>query len=151
MDTPLVALNPNSGALLGQWRLADPFLSIRHLAWDASARRLGIALQAEHPIAKDRWRSPVFAVWDGERLTPSPEPPNLYGYGGAVAAGPSGGFLVGCTRANAVAVFDAEARWSHNVAVPEVSVSLQAVTFDLSICTTGPFMLSPGSGCGRIC
>ena len=76
-------------------------------------------MQAEHPIAKDRWRSPVFAVWDGERLTPSPEPPDLRGYGGAVAAGPSGGFLVGCPRANAVAVFDARAGWSHNVALPE--------------------------------
>jgi hypothetical protein len=119
MNASLVALNPKSGALLGLWRLADPFLSIRHLAWDASTRRLGIALQAEHPIAKDRWRSPVFAVWDGERLTPSPEPPDLRGYGGTVAAGPCGGFLVGCPRANAVAVFDAEARWSHNVALPE--------------------------------
>jgi hypothetical protein len=50
----LLALNPKSGALLGQWRLGDPFLSIRHLAWDASTQRLGIALQAEHPAAEDR-------------------------------------------------------------------------------------------------
>jgi hypothetical protein len=119
MDASLVALNPKSGDLLGQWRLADPFLSIRHMAWDASTQRLGIALQAEHPTAADRWRSPVFSVWDGKGLTPSPGQPDLRGYGGSVAARPGGGFLVGCPRANAVAVFDAEARWLHNMALPE--------------------------------
>ena len=119
MDASLVALNPKTGALLGQWRLSDPYLSIRHLAWDASTQRLGIALQAEHPAAQERWRAPVLAVWEGERLTPSPEPPDLRGYGGAVAARPGGGFLVGCPRANAVAVFDAEARWLRSVALPD--------------------------------
>jgi hypothetical protein len=119
MDASLVALHPKTGALLGQWRLSDPYLSIRHLAWDASTQRLGIALQAEHPAAQERWRAPVLAVWEGERLTPSPEPPDLRGYGGAVAARPGGGFLVGCPRANAVAVFDAEARWLRSVALPD--------------------------------
>ena len=119
MDASLVALSPAIGELLGQWRLSDPYLSIRHLAWDATARRLGIALQAEHPEPPDRWRAPVLAVWNGERITTSPEPPDLRGYGGAVAARPGGGFLVGCPRAGAVAVFDAEASWSHNLALPE--------------------------------
>jgi hypothetical protein len=117
MDASLVALNPKTGALLGQWRLADPFLSIRHLAWDASTQRLGIALQAEHPATEDRWRAPVLAVWDGERLLATPKSPDLRGYGGAVAAHPGGGFLVGCPRANALAVFDAKAHWSHSVAL----------------------------------
>lgn len=120
MDASLVALNPKSGALLGQWRLGDPFLSIRHLAWDASTQRLGIALQAEHPAAEDRWRAPVLAVWDGESIITTPKPPDLRGYGGAVAVRHGGGFLVGCPRANALALFDAEARWSHNVTMPEV-------------------------------
>lgn len=119
MDASLVALHPKTGALLGQWRLPDPFLSIRHLAWDARTQRLGIALQAEHPTAADRWRAPVLAVWDGDRLVTTPEPPDLRGYGGAVAARPGGGFLVGCPRANALALFDATARWSHNLALPD--------------------------------
>ncbi len=119
MDASLVALNPQTGALLGQWRLADPFLSIRHLAWNASTPRLGIALQAEHPTAEDRWRAPVLAVWDGDRLFTAPEPTDLRGYGGAVAARPGSGFLVGCPRANAVAVFDANARWLHSLTLPD--------------------------------
>ena len=118
MDASLVALNPMTRGLLGQWRLDDPYLSIRHLAWDASAQRLGVALQAEHPTVEERRAAPVLAVWDGERLTPTPEPPVLRGYGGAVAAQPGGGFLVGCPRANAVAVFDDHARWSHNLPLP---------------------------------
>lgn len=119
MDASLVALNPRNGKLLGQWRLNDPYLSIRHLAWNTTAKRLGIALQAEHPTQADRWRAPVLAVWDGEHLTPSPEPPDLRGYGGSVAAPPDGGFLVGCPRANAVAVFDSQARWLHNLPLPD--------------------------------
>jgi hypothetical protein len=119
MDASLVALSPATGELLGQWRLADSYLSIRHLAWDATAQRLGIALQAEHPDPRNRWLAPVLAVWDGERLTPSPEPPDLRGYGGAVAARPGGGFLVGCPRANALALFDSQARWQHSLALPE--------------------------------
>ena len=114
MDASLVALHPDNGELLGQWRLDDPYLSIRHLAWDATNATLGIALQAEHPDPEDRWRAPVIAVWDGQRLTPSPAPPDLRGYGGAVIATPDGGFLVGCPRANVVAAFDSQARWSHN-------------------------------------
>lgn len=128
MDASLVALNPKSGERLGQWRLADPFLSIRHLAWDARIKRLGIALQAEHRIEEERWRAPVLAVWDGMRLKTAPaEQSDLRGYGGAVAASPGGGFLVGCPRANALAVFDARACWSHNIALPEAcAVALSA-------------------------
>ena len=119
MDASLVALDPSTGERLGQWRLADPYLSIRHLAWDATTRRLGIALQAEHGAVQDRWRAPVLAVWDGQRLTLGPAPPELRGYGGAVAARPGGGFLVGCPRAGAVALFDGQARWQQSLALPD--------------------------------
>jgi uncharacterized protein len=79
MDASLVALHPRTGARLGQWRLADPYLSVRHLAWDARNQRLGIALQAEHPSPDDRWRAPVLAIWDGECLAASPKAPDLRG------------------------------------------------------------------------
>ena len=64
MDPSLVALHPQCGELLGQWRLDGPYLSIRHLALDPRAQRLGIALQAQHPAPEDRWRAPVLAVFD---------------------------------------------------------------------------------------
>jgi uncharacterized protein len=119
MDPSLVAVDPASGKLLGQWRLDDPHLSIRHLAWDTHAKRLGIALQAEHPAPEDRWRAPVLAEWDGARLWTEPRSPDLRGYGGAVAAAPGGGFMVGCPRAQALAVYSTGARWSHNLTLPD--------------------------------
>jgi hypothetical protein len=119
MDASLVALHPRTGERLGQWRLADPYLSVRHLAWDARHQRLGIALQAEHPTPEARWQAPVLAIWDGESLMTPSEVPDLRGYGGAVAALPGGGFLVGCPRANVVAAFDGRGRWSHNLDLAE--------------------------------
>ncbi len=115
MDASLVALSPRDGALLGQWRLDDPFLSIRHLAWDATSNTVGIALQAEHPDADTKRRAPVLAVWNGQqRLQAAQEQPTVQGYGGDICALPGGGFVVSCPRADALALFDASARWSRN-------------------------------------
>jgi hypothetical protein len=114
MDASLVALHPGTGELLGQWRLADPCLSIRHLAFDARAGRLGIALQAEHPDATQRQVAPVLAVWDGKALRAAEAQPALQGYGGDIVALPpamAGGFAVSCARADALALFDAQGRW----------------------------------------
>jgi uncharacterized protein len=115
MDASLVALNPHTGAVLGQWRLADPYLSIRHLAWDAVSHRLGIALQSEHPDAALRLAAPVLAVWDGEQLLPSVAQPVLQGYGGDICARPGGGFVVSCPRADALALFTPTSTWSVNL------------------------------------
>jgi hypothetical protein len=112
MDASLVALNPQTGAVLGQWRLVDPYLSIRHLAWDAVSKRLGIALQSEHPDGALRQAAPVLAVWVGAQLLPSVEQPVLQGYGGDICARPGGGFVVSCPRADALALFSPAAVWS---------------------------------------
>ena len=105
MDASLVAMDPANGRLLGQWRLPDERLSIRHLAWDAVTRQLGIALQAEHDDPATRAQGPVLATWNGESLRPAIHPP-LAGYGGSICARPGGGFIVSCTRANRIAAFD---------------------------------------------
>jgi hypothetical protein len=110
MDSSLVRLNPVTGERLGQWRLKDPRLSLRHLAWShpdsgvgiagqaPPLPLLGIALQAEHDDLTQRRAAPVLAVWDGEKLqTPSPVPAGD-GYAGDIAAGPEGGFVVSCQR-----------------------------------------------------
>ena len=114
MDASLVALDPRDGALLGQWRLDDPFLSIRHLAWDPVSRTVGIALQAEHTEAETKRRAPVLAVWNGQRLQAALAQPAVQGYGGDICALPGGGFVVSCPRADALALFDANAHWSRN-------------------------------------
>ncbi|WP_171984787.1 DUF1513 domain-containing protein [Hydrogenophaga sp. A37] len=116
MDASLVALNPQTGALLGQWRLDNPWLSIRHLAWDPVTRTVGIALQAEHPDKAARFDSPVLAVWDGQGLRAATAQPALAGYGGDICARPGGGFVVSCPRADVLALFSADARWSDSLA-----------------------------------
>lgn len=116
MDASLVALDARDGTLLGQWRLDDPFLSIRHLAWDPVSQTVGIALQAEHPDADVKRRAPVFAAWNGQRLQASLAQPAVQGYGGDICALPEGGFVVSCPRADALALFGADARWLQNLA-----------------------------------
>lgn len=112
MDPSLVTLHPFDGRLLGQWKLPDPRLSIRHLAWDAARQRLGIALQAEHEDAR-RQSAPIFAVWDGQRLQLAQDQPPLAGYGGSVECAPlaQGGFVVSCPKSDCMAWFDAQARY----------------------------------------
>lgn len=119
MDSSLAALHPGSGELLGQWRLDDPYLSIRHLAWDPVSRHVGIALQAEHPDAAARQAAPVLAVWDGRRLAAAQEQPALMGYGGDICARPGGGFVVSCPRADRLALYAGQGRFAHAIAHPQ--------------------------------
>lgn len=147
MDPSLVRIDTRSGALRGQWRLTDPRLSIRHLAWgaravaapSASPRLLGIALQAEHDDAATKAAAPVLAVFDGQTLQPwatgtaaqigpstpstpftpsTPSTPSLAGYGGDIAA-VAGGFAVSCPRANGVALWQADGQWGGFVPLPD--------------------------------
>ncbi len=108
MDSSLVRIDATSGELLGQWRLDDRRLSLRHLAWNG--RLLGIALQAEHAVASDKTAAPVLAVFDGDSLRPITSPQPLAGYGGDIAPVGSG-FAVSCPRAQGVALFAADASW----------------------------------------
>ncbi|WP_411886461.1 DUF1513 domain-containing protein [Polaromonas sp. YR568] len=120
MDASLVRLDTHSGALLGQWRVADKRLSLRHIAWGEPAsggtqgrRLLGIALQAEHDDAATKAAAPVLAVFDGQRLQTHAAGPGqlLAGYGGDIAH-VAGGFAVSCPRANGVALWRADGRWT---------------------------------------
>lgn len=108
MDSSIVRLNPqDEGALLGEWRLKDPRLSLRHLAWGPSVawapqrRWLGIALQAEHDSAEDKLHAPVLALWDGQSLHAAPLPQGvaLQGYGGDICSDGQR-FAVSCPRAD---------------------------------------------------
>ena len=103
MDPSLVRLDAGNGKPLRQWRLDDPRLSLRHLAWNTSARdgraRLGIALQAEHADATERRAAPILAVLDGDRLTLPTRANDGIGYAGDIAAAGDGGFVTSSNQA----------------------------------------------------
>ena len=110
MDPSLVALDARTGHLIGQWRLPDARLSVRHLAHDPHTHRVGIALQAEHDDALERKASPLLATFDGERLQTAAATADHEGYGGDICARAGGGFWVSATRAHRMLGIDAEGR-----------------------------------------
>lgn len=123
MDSSLVRLDARTGRPLGQWRLeADARLSLRHLAWSPDAHTLGIALQAEHDDPALKNAAPVLALFDGNMLrtvaAPEPVAPRLQGYGGSMAATPTG-WAVSCPRAHGIALFSLQGTWQGLVLLPE--------------------------------
>lgn len=102
MDSSLARLDAGRGKVTDQWRLADPRLSLRHLAWNGD--RLGIALQAEHDVVADKLLAPVLAVLENGVLY-SLDAPGLHGYGGSIAAH-GDGFAISCPRAQGIALYD---------------------------------------------
>jgi hypothetical protein len=120
MDPNICCLHPDTGELLGQWRLSDPRLSLRHLAWalpdpsqlpSSTTPTLGIALQAEHDDPLQKAAAPLLArlSWvdqpEGALFLASGQPA-LAGYGGDVTVtgqGQQAQFLVSATRGQVVA------------------------------------------------
>lgn len=103
MDSSLVQLDAGNGSLLRQWRLDDPRLSLRHLAWsrnpvDAGAC-LGIAIQAEHDDVALRAAAPILAILDGDRLNVPTRANDGIGYAGDIAAAWNGGFVLSSNQA----------------------------------------------------
>ena len=123
MDSSLVRLDAHTGRLLGQWRLQDQRLSLRHLAWSPDGATLGIALQAEHDDVTTKHAAPVLALFDGQSLRAVPAPgaiaQGIQGYGGSMAA-TAAGWAVSCPRANGIARFSLAGEWQGLTALPEV-------------------------------
>lgn len=117
MDSSLVRLDARDGSPLGQWRLADPRLSLRHLARHPSGT-IGIALQAEHDEAAQRDAAPLLALFDGRALRCPQQPQALAGYAGDVAA-TDAGFVVAATRAGALARWSAAGDWAGSTPLPD--------------------------------
>jgi hypothetical protein len=98
MDSSLVRLDVGSGRLLSQWRLDDPRLSLRHMAWNRDPSEadalLGIAMQAEHDDPAARSTAPILALFDKKRLyTPTRENDGV-GYSGDIVPAHRAGFVV---------------------------------------------------------
>jgi hypothetical protein len=142
MDSSLVRLDGTTGELLGQWRLDDPRLSLRHLAWNQAGTVLGIALQAEHDDPALRHAAPVHARFDGQVLrtepqgadanvnakqaeaearteAPLPTTAHLQGYGGSIVATPNG-WAVSCPKAGCAVLFNAQGQRTGQMALAEV-------------------------------
>ncbi len=106
MNSSLVRLDGRTGELLGQWRLNDHRLSLRHMAWSVDSISstttkqplLGIALQAEHDDVAQRRAAPALAVWDGVKLNVPSHDMMAGGYAGDIAPGPGGGFVLSGQR-----------------------------------------------------
>jgi hypothetical protein len=158
MDASLVRLDTRNGALLGQWRLADKRLSLRHMAWGrapaaGSARVLGIALQAEHDDTAAKTTAPVLALFDGQKLQTCAAGAGqvLAGYGGDIAWA-AGGFAVGCPRANGVAVWQADGRWTGFFPLEEACAVASASTAgeaDTTLWAGGRLVALMRDGTGR--
>lgn len=99
MDPSLVRIDPANGLIEGQWRLDDPQLSLRHIAWSAAdPALLGIGLQAEHANAMQRRDAPVLALWNGQGVSIATRDASADGYAGDIAAGPGGGFVISAQK-----------------------------------------------------
>ncbi len=109
MDSSLVRLATGDGRLLRQWRLEDPRLSLRHLAWnrhpEAGDPLLGIALQAEHDDPAARAAAPLLAVLRGDELSVPTRANDGIGYAGDIAAAYRGGFAVSSHQAGVAQVW----------------------------------------------
>jgi hypothetical protein len=140
MDACLVRLEGGSGAMLGQWRLPDPRLSMRHLAWGADGM-LGIALQAEHQRAEDRAAAPALAVWDGQALTAVP---GGIGYAGDVTGVPAaggGGFVISNAHRNTA--------WWWRPAAPELLTPVANLTRAYALAAGSGVLIAAGRGLAR--
>lgn len=106
MDSSLVRIHPQNGERLGQWRLSDRRLGLRHMAWsyavEGRAPVLGIVMQNEHEDLQQRRQSPLLALWDGNELKIPAAQGLGDGYCGDIAPTREGGFLLSSQRAGVV-------------------------------------------------
>ena len=104
MDASLVHIDSTNGRLLGKWKVHDPRLSLRHMAWSRPPQEegalLGIAMQAEHDLEADRRRAPILAVFDGADLSIPTRENDGIGYAGDIAPALHDGFALSSHQAD---------------------------------------------------
>lgn len=145
MDPSFVRLDGRTGVLLGRWRLADPRLSIRHMAWsgEGGERRLGLALQAEHDDPARRVEAPALAVWDGNALRAATRHAGAMGHAGDIAPAAGGGFVISHAKAQRV-------WWWRPDAPDELTVVARlAEAYALAASDGGAVVVAAARGVGR--
>ena len=104
MDASLVHIDSTYGRLLGKWKVHDPRLSLRHMAWSRAPQDpdalLGIAMQAEHDLEAERRLAPILAVFDGDSLSIPTHENDGIGYAGDIAPALHDGFALSSHQAD---------------------------------------------------
>ena len=104
MDASLVHIDSTNGRLLGKWKVHDPRLSLRHMAWSRAPQDpdalLGIAMQAEHDLEAERRLAPILAVFDGDSLSIPTHENDGIGYAGDIAPALHDGFALSSDQAD---------------------------------------------------
>lgn len=135
MDSSLVQLDAHTGARISQWRVADPRLSIRHIAHNRHT--IAASLQAQHDHPATQHTAPILATCAPQHVNPtkktntamqmtlhSLQPPanhptaNLKGYGGDIAAWQNG-FVISAPKANTAAIWQPNAE-TQFVSIPKI-------------------------------
>ena len=139
MDSNLARLDGQTGRVLDTWRVADPFMSLRHIA-RAPDGRIAIASQAEHLDAAAQRAAPLMALLGPNGLEPLALPAGLLleGYAGDIAHVPGRGFVASATRAGQLAWWSEDGRWLGQQALPKAS----------AIAARGPEWLASGDAGG---
>ena len=139
MDSNLARLDPKTGRVLDTWRVADPFMSLRHIA-RAPNGTIAIASQAEHLDAAAQRAAPLVSLLGPHGLQPLALPTGLLleGYAGDIAHVPGRGFVASATRAGQLAWWSEEGRWLGQQALPNAS----------AIAALGPQWLASGDAGG---
>jgi hypothetical protein len=112
MDSNIARLDAATGRVLDTWRVADRFMSLRHIA-RAPDGTIAIASQAEHLDDAARRAAPLVSLLTADGLTPLVPPSGvlLEGYAGDIAHVAGRGFLASATRAGQLAWWSEDGRW----------------------------------------
>ena len=145
MAPSLSRLDPRNGTLVGQWRLADPRLSLRHLAWTEGTQGPLLALQAEHDDPARRMQAPVLAVWNGRELSLPTGVAEAQGYAGDIAPVPGGGFALSGQRANCAVVW----RPDRPEALERIAALTDPCALAASVDEDGAVLMAGARGIGR--
>jgi hypothetical protein len=139
MDSNLARLDATTGRVLDTWRVADPFMSLRHIA-RAPDGRIAVASQAEHLVEAERRAAPLVSLLGPHGLHTLVPPPGvlLEGYAGDIAHVPGRGFVASATRAGLLAWWAGDGRWLGQQALPKAS----------AIAAHGPEWLASGDAGG---
>ena len=127
LDPTLALLDPEHGRVLAQYRLPDPWMSVRHIA-QAADGRIAVSLQNEALDAADTVNArPLFALLADEGLRYGSATPEVLatcgGYAGDIVAidGPKGPlFAVSCSVAGTLALWQADGNFIGHLPTPGV-------------------------------